>query len=132
MRAHPGRTCDVRRRMLMFMYLDKMEKSEFRAVIKHLYSKGLTPKKPIAELDEVHGKSAPVFATVYNWVNEYKRGRKSTKDEHHSRRLVEVITSEMIDKIHDMVLSDRRCITVDETWIYHYTPDKGTVKTVGF
>ena len=28
----------------------------------------------------------------------------------------------------------RRYITADETWIYHYTPDreKGTVKTVGF
>ena len=29
----------------------KMEKSEFRAVIKHLYLKGLTPKKIKAELD---------------------------------------------------------------------------------
>ena len=44
-----------------------MEKSEFRAVIKHLYLKGLTPKEIKAELDEVHGTSAPVFPTVYNW-----------------------------------------------------------------
>ncbi|XP_023217030.1 histone-lysine N-methyltransferase SETMAR-like [Centruroides sculpturatus] len=85
-----------------------MEKSEFRAVIKHLYLKGLTPKEIKAELDEVHGTSAPVFATVYNWVNEFKRGRTSTKDEHRSGRPVEVTTPEMIDKIHDMVLSDRR------------------------
>ena len=75
-----------------------MEKSEFRAVIKHLNN----------ELDEVHGTSAPVFATVYNWVNEFKRGRTSTKDEHRSGRPVEVTTLEMIDRIHDMVLSDRR------------------------
>jgi len=59
-------------------------------------------------LDQVHGTSAPVFATVYNWVNEFKRGRTSTNDEHRSGRLVEVTSSEMIDKIHDMVLSDRR------------------------
>ena len=33
-----------------------MEKSEFRAVIKHLYLRGFTPKMTKAELDEVHGE----------------------------------------------------------------------------
>ena len=51
-----------------FYVFRKMEKSEFRAVTEHLYLKGLTPKKIKAELDEVHDKSAPVFATVYNWA----------------------------------------------------------------
>ena len=77
-------------------------------MIKHLYLKGSTPKKIKAQLDEVHGTSVPVFTTVYNWVNEFKLVRKSTKDKHRSRRPVEVTTLEMIDKIHDMVLSDRR------------------------
>ena len=49
---------------------------------KHLYLKGLTPKEIKAELDEVHGTSAPVFATVYNWVNGFKRDRTFTKYEH--------------------------------------------------
>ena len=49
----------------------KMEKSEFRAVIKHLYLEGLTPKENKAELDEVHGTSALVFATICNCVNEF-------------------------------------------------------------
>ena len=61
-------------------------------MIKHLYSKDLTPKEVKAELDEVHGTSAPVFATVCNWVNEFERGRTSTKDEHRSRRQVEMTT----------------------------------------
>ncbi|XP_036144769.1 protein GVQW3-like [Monomorium pharaonis] len=86
----------------------KMERSEFRAVIKHLYLKSLTPKEIKAELGEVHGTSAPVFATVYNWVNEFKRGRTSTKGERRSGRPVEVTTPAIIDKIHDMVLSNRR------------------------
>ena len=47
-----------------------------------------------------------MFATVYNWVNEFKRGRTSTKDEHRTGRLVEVTNPIMIDKIHDKVLSD--------------------------
>ena len=85
-----------------------MEKSEFRAMIKHLYLKGLTPKEITSELEEVHGTSAPVFATVYNSVNEFKRGCTSTKDEHRSGRSVEVTTPEMIDNIHIMVLSGRQ------------------------
>ena len=46
---------------------------------KTFYLKGLTPTEITAELNAVHGKSAPVFKTVYNWVNEFKRGRTSTK-----------------------------------------------------
>ena len=68
----------------------------------------LKTKEIKAELDEVHGTSTPVFATVYNWVNELKRGRTSTKDENRSVRPVEVTTPEMIDKIHNMVWGDRR------------------------
>ena len=85
-----------------------MEKSEFRAVIKHLYLKGLTPKEIKAELEEVHWTSVPVFANVYNWVNEFQRSRTFTKDKHRSERPVEVTTPKMIDKIHDVVLSDQR------------------------
>ncbi|KAG5309238.1 SETMR methyltransferase, partial [Acromyrmex insinuator] len=68
-----------------------MEKNEFRAVIKHLHMKEIK-----AELDNVHNTSAPAFATVYNWVNEFKRGRTSTCD------------ANLIDKVHDIVLPDRR------------------------
>ena len=97
-----------------FCVFRKIEKSEFRTVIKHLYLKGLTPKDIKAELDEVHGTSVPVFATVHNWVNKFERGRTSTKDEHCSGRPMEVTAPEMIDKIHDMDLSNPR-IKVRET-----------------
>ena len=51
-----------------------MEKNEFHAMIKHLHMKDLTLKEITTELDNVHSTSAPAFATVYNWVNEFKRG----------------------------------------------------------
>ena len=47
-----------------FCVFRKMGKSKFRAVIKHLYLKGLSSKETKAELDEIHGTSAPVFPTV--------------------------------------------------------------------
>ena len=85
-----------------------MEENEFRAVIKHLHMKGLTPKEIKAELDNVHSTSALAFATVYNWVNEFKRGRTSTCDAPRSERPIEAATPEIIDKVHDIVLTDRR------------------------
>jgi len=57
-------------------------------VIKHLYIKGLTAKEIKVELDNIHSTSA-VFATVYNWVNEFKRGHTSTCDAPCSRRSIE-------------------------------------------
>lgn len=54
---------------------------------KHLYLKVLTPTEIKAELDEVHGTFAPAFET---WVNKFKQGRTSTKDDHRLERPVEV------------------------------------------
>jgi len=66
--------------------------------------KGSTPKEIKTELD-VHSTSAPAFAiTVYNWVNEFKRGRTSTCDTPCSGHPIENATPEIIDKVHDIVL----------------------------
>jgi len=76
-------------------------KNEFRAIIKYLYMKGLTPKEIKAELANVHSTSAPAFATVYNWMNEFKRGRTSICDAPRLGRPIEAVMPEIIDKVHD-------------------------------
>ena len=85
-----------------------MEKNEFRAVIKHLHMKDLTPKKIKTELNNVHCTSVPAFATVYNWVNEFKRGCTFTCDASCSGCPIKAVTPEIIDKVHDIILTDRR------------------------
>ncbi|KAG5348190.1 SETMR methyltransferase, partial [Acromyrmex charruanus] len=122
-----------------------MEKNEFRAMIKHLHMKSLTLEEIKAESDNVQSTSAPAFATVYNWVNEFKCGRTSTCDAPRSGCPIEAT-----DKVHDIVLIDRRVkvratdisydtvililheqldeflrrfITVDETWIHYFTSE---------
>ena len=101
-----------------------MEKYEFRAVIKHLHIKDLTSKEIKAELDNVHSTSVPTFATVYNWVNEFKHGRISTCDAPRSGCPIEAAKPEIIDKVHDIVLTDRRVKVrelVEVTGISHGT-----------
>ena len=56
----------------------------------------------------VLGESAPSYATVTNWIAEFKRGRTSIQDGPRSGRPKTSTTPEIIAKVHDMVLDDRR------------------------
>ena len=104
-----------------------MEKNEFRAVIKHFFLKKKTAMEIKAELDEVHGDSAPSYKTVCFWVNEFKRGRTSTNDEQRCGRPSEVTTPEIIEKIHGIVLEDRRVkvreiadiVRISNEWVHN-------------
>ncbi|UYV74732.1 hypothetical protein LAZ67_12000738 [Cordylochernes scorpioides] len=82
----------------------KMETNEIRAVIKYLCRKGM-PRKEIYE-DMVDTLREDY--TVKKWVAAFKLGRISTEDKHRPGRPVESVTQENIDKIHDLVMLDRR------------------------
>ncbi|GBP20516.1 Histone-lysine N-methyltransferase SETMAR [Eumeta japonica] len=80
---------------------------------------------------------------VKKWFTAFRCGRTSSSDAERSGRPKEVITPEIVDKIHEMILDDRRMkvrelahavavirtnflrrfVTVDETWIHHNTPE---------
>jgi len=84
--------------------------------------KSLTLKEIKAEFDNVHSTSAPAFAIVYNWMNEFKHRR--TCHAPHSGRSIETAMPEIIDKVHDIVLTDRRVKVrklVEATEAYHMT-----------
>ena len=65
------------------------------------------------ELYSVYGKVSPSFATVKNWVAEYKRGRTSVFNEERSGRPKTATTDERVDLAHQTVMEDRR-LTVKE------------------
>lgn len=90
-----------------------MEQIEFRAVIKDFYLKGYKAGDIKAELDSVHGESAPSLQTIYYWVNKFKRGRTRTFDAPRSGRPIVATTEEIIDKIHGIVMNDRRVRMVE-------------------
>ena len=89
----------------------KMEREEYRAVIKFFFLKGWNATQVKTELTEVCGSSSPSFATVSNWINEFKRGRLSTKDEPRSGRPKTATSEENVEKVHQMVMEDRHFST---------------------
>ena len=54
------------------------------------------------------GKDVPSYATVKRWVAEFKRDRQSLDDDPRTRRPVTVATPEMVNKVHNTVMTDRR------------------------
>ena len=51
---------------------------------------------------------ASSMTTIRYWFNEFKRGRISVFDEKRPGRRIELTTEDMVKKIHDIVLADRR------------------------
>jgi len=81
---------------------------EKRAVIKFLFLQGKAPKEIHTILTETLGEHAQSYATVKNWVAQFKRGDFSTCDAPRPGRPKTVTTSEIIDQIHELMLEDRR------------------------
>ncbi|XP_076264164.1 protein GVQW3-like [Rhynchophorus ferrugineus] len=55
-----------------------------------------------------YGDSAPGKSTIVDWYAQFRRGRMNTDDAHRSGRPVGVVTPENIEKIHKMVLNNRK------------------------
>lgn len=85
-----------------------MDKIEYRAVIKFFVLDGLTPSEIHPKLIKVYGDSAPSISTVKKWAAEFKRGRTSLQDDEREGRPKTATTPEIIEKVHTMVLDDRR------------------------
>ena len=68
---------------------------------------GKTLKEINAILTETLGEHAPSYATVKNWVAQFKCGDFSTCDAPRPGRPKTVTTLEIIDQIHELTLEDR-------------------------
>uniref|UniRef100_A0A8D8YJ64 Mos1 transposase HTH domain-containing protein n=1 Tax=Cacopsylla melanoneura TaxID=428564 RepID=A0A8D8YJ64_9HEMI len=85
-----------------------MDKVEVRAVIMFFCLEGKSTTEIKTRLDSTLGDSAPSKSMVCKWVSDFKRGRSSCSDEPRSERPVEVVTVDVVEKVHDLVLENRR------------------------
>jgi len=69
---------------------------------------GIAPKEIHAILTETLGEHAPSYATVKNWVAQFKHGDVSTCDAPRPGRPKTVTIPEIIDQIHELIFEDRR------------------------
>jgi len=72
------------------------------------FLQGKTPKEIHAILKETLGEHSPPYATVKNWVAQFKRGDFSTCDAPQPGRPKTVTTPGIIDQILQLVFEDRR------------------------
>jgi len=73
--------------------------TEMRAVIKFFFLQGKVPKEVHVILKETLGEHAPSYATIKNWLIQFKRGDFSTCDAPRPGRPKTVTTPEIIDQI---------------------------------
>ena len=66
------------------------------------------PKEIHANLTETLGEHAPSYATVKNWVAQFKRGDFSTCDAPRPGRPKTVTIPEITDKIYELFFENRR------------------------
>ena len=85
-----------------------MDKIWHRGVIRYLLKKGLTSKEIYTDMVSTLGNDAPALSTVKKWAVEFKRGRENLEDDPRSRRPSTSTIQENIDRIHQMVMNDRR------------------------
>jgi histone-lysine N-methyltransferase SETMAR len=85
-----------------------MEKNEIRAVIKYLCLKKMSAADIHKDMQETLQESAPKYSTVTKWVREFKCGRQSTEDEPRSGRPDDASNPEMVERVHQLVLEERR------------------------
>ena len=76
---------------------------KMRALIKFFFLQGKAAKEIHAILIETLGEHAPSYATVKNWVAQFKRGDFSTCDAPRPGRPKSVTTPEIIDHIHELI-----------------------------
>ena len=74
-----------------------------RAVIIFLLQ-SKTPKEIHAIRTETLGEHAPSYATVKNWVSQFKRGDFSTCDASRPGRPKTMTIPEIIDQMHELIL----------------------------
>ena len=87
---------------------DDVTNIDMRAIIKFFLLQGKVPKEIHTILIGTLGEHAPSYATIKNWVAQFKRGDFSTCDAPRPGRPKTATIPETVDQIHELILGDGR------------------------
>ena len=65
------------------------------------------------ELHPVCGDNCFSWKTVFDWIQEFNKGRQSIRDQEHLRRPVEVSTEATVQRVEQIIRNDRR-VSIDD------------------
>ena len=85
-----------------------MDKTEIRAIIKHFVKQDRKAKEIHAFFQNSLKKASPSYSTVAKWTSDFKSGRESLDDGPRSGRPKRATNPEVIAKVRNIVLEDRR------------------------
>lgn len=85
----------------------ELTRESFRAMIYYDFRVGLSQQQCFDRLHSAFGDEAPSVQTIYNWFNEFKRGRRSLKDESREGRPKTAVVPENIDAVRELIKEDR-------------------------
>jgi transposase len=85
--------------------------TEQRTNIKLLVKLGKSWQEILEMLEIVYGESAMKRRTVYKWVDQFKEGRESVNHNAQEGHPSISRVGENIQRVHDLVMSDRRITT---------------------
>ena len=81
---------------------------KYRGVIEFLTLEGQSATQIHDRMLKIYGEQCPSKATIYNWINEFKRGRTSVTNVPPPGRPKTVSTAETLSTLEKLVMSDRR------------------------
>lgn len=88
--------------------MDAFTHEEQRAYIKIEFYRGTKTDTIFEVLQNVCGIQAVGRTTVFRWIAAFKNGRQSVKDEHRSGRKIEVTDKYYVEKVKEIIDTDRR------------------------
>jgi len=81
---------------------------EHHAVIKFQTKRQKSPKEIHTQFIQVYGESSPTYDVIKYWSKQFRLGRDSIEDEERSSRPKTARDDEVIKKVYELVLQNRR------------------------
>jgi hypothetical protein len=88
--------------------IEMADVKEQRICIKFCFRLKKTAAETHRTLKEVFGEQAVSYAGIFEWFKRFKDGRESVEDDKHSGRPSTRTTPEMIARVREVILEDKR------------------------